>query len=157
MKHAKAGSILDIRPECLDYHTQHDITFYDMKGNVSIDTTALSVSMIGIWNKTLLERLGSPGPGRSLSVHLFRTCVLTFAGSRGKELSLGIIKVMIRWVGWQAVTGAKTVLRTYAREETHKCSDPYSLSLDHELRDKVWEARRKEYLGVPQISKEADY
>ena len=132
-----------------------------MKGNVSIDTTPLSVSMIGILNKTLMERLGSPGPGRSLSVHLstilFQTCVLTFALPRVKELSLGIIKVMIRWVGWQAVTSAKTVLRTYAHEETHKCSDPYSLSLGHESRDKGWEARRKEYLGVPQISKEASY
>ena len=78
-----------------------------------------------------------------------RTCILAIIASKGKELPPGTIEVMIRWGGWQAVTGAKTVLRIYARKVIDKNLDPYSLSLGHELSDKEWEVKKKECLGVP--------
>ena len=148
IKHAKAGSTLGIKKECLEY-----FLFCDVKANFWIDTAPSSVSMIGIWNKTLLERMGSPGRGFSAhrSGFVSRTCILGIINSKGKELSPGTKGLMIRWGGWQAVTGAKTVLRIYARKVIDKYLDPYSLSLGHELSDKEWEAKRKEYLGVPKF------
>ena len=146
IKHAKGGCTLDIRPECLEY-----FLFCDVKANFWIDTAPSSVSTIGVWNKTLLERMGSPGRGFSAhrSGFVSRTCILAIIASKGKELSPGAIEVMIRAGGWQAVTGARTVLRIYARKVIDKYMDPYSLSLGHELSDEEWQAKREEYLGVP--------
>ena len=60
VKHAKVGSTLHIRVECLEY-----FLFCDVKAYFWVDTAPSSVSMIGICNMTLLERMGSPGRGFS--------------------------------------------------------------------------------------------
>ena len=93
MRHAKAGGTLSIRPECLEY-----FLFCDVKANFWIDTAPSIVSMIGIWDKILLERMGSQGRGFSAhwSGFVSRTCILAILASKGKELSPGTIAVMIR-------------------------------------------------------------
>ena len=146
IKHANVGDTLKVKPECLDY-----FLFCDVRANFWIDTAPSSVSAIGIWNKTLLIRMGSPGRGFSAhrSGFVSRTCILAILASKGKELSPGTIEVMIRWGGWQAVTGARTLLRIYARKVIDKYLDPYGLSLGYELSDKAWELKKKEYLGRP--------
>ena len=83
-----------------------------------------------------------------------RTCILAILGSKGKKLPPGTIEVMIRWGGWQAVTGARTVLRIYARKVIDRYLAPYSLSLGYELSDEEWEQKRRAYLGVPKYLEE---
>ena len=118
--------------------------------NFWIDTAPSSVSAIGVWNKTLLKRMGSPGGAfQHWSGFVSRTCILAIIASKGKELPPGTIEVMICWGGWQAVTGTKTLLRIYARRVIDKFLDPYSLSLGYDLSDKAWELKKKEYLGCP--------
>ena len=79
--------------------------------------------------------------GRGCSAHragfVSRTCILAILNSKGTELSPGTIEMMIRWGGWQAATGAKTVLRIYARKIIDKYLDPYRLSLGYELSDNL--------------------
>ena len=130
--------------------------FYDVRANFWIDTAPSSVSAIGIWNKTLLSRMGLPGRGFSAhrSGFVSRTCILAILASKGKELPPGTIETMIRWGGWQAVTGARTLLRIYARKVIDKYLDPYSLSLAYELSDEGWEAKKSEYLGQPRYPEE---
>ena len=145
---ANLGDRLQIKPECLPYYH-----FCDVKANFWIDTAPSSVSAIGTWNRNLLKRMGSPERGFSShrSGFVSRTCILAILNSKGRELPPGAIEVMIRWGGWQAVTGARTVLRIYARKVRDKYLDPYSLSLGYELSDKEWEQKKQEYLGVPRF------
>ena len=139
IKRAKVGDILHFRPECCEH-----FLLRNMRANFWIDTAPSSVSQIRIWNRTLLMRMGSLG--RGFSAHrsglVSRTCILAILASKA-------IEVMIRWGGWQAVTGAKTVLRIYARKVIDKYLDPYGLSLGYEPSDLEWEQKRKEYLGRP--------
>ena len=150
IKDANVGDVLHVKSECLEHYL-----FCDVRANFWIDTAPSSVSAIGVWNRTLLIRMGSPRRGFSAhrSGFVSRTCILAILASKGKELPPGTIEVMIRWGGWQAVTGAKTLLRIYARKVIDKYLDPYGLSLGYDLSDKAWELKRKEYLGLPRHPK----
>ena len=101
IKHANVGNVLHVKLECLEHYL-----FCDVRANFWIDTAPSSVSAIGVWNRTLLIRMGSPGRGFSAhrSGFVSRTCILAILASKGKELPPGTIEVMIRWGGWQAVT-----------------------------------------------------
>ena len=59
----------------------------------------------------------------------------------------GVVEIIVRWGGWQAVTGARTVLRIYARNALDKFVDPYALSLGFALDAKGVQQRMEEYLG----------
>ena len=74
--------------------------------------------------------------------------------AKGKELSPGTIEVMVRLGGWQAVTGARTVLRTYARKVIDEFVDASGLSLGYNWSDAEWARRKAEYLGVPRFPSE---
>lgn len=151
IQHANEGDILRVRPECFEH-----FLFCDVRPNFWIDTAPSSVSAIGIWNGTLLIRMGSPGRGffAHRSGFVSRTCISAILASKGKELSPGTIEVMIRWGGWQAITGVKTVLSIYARKVIDEYLDPYGLSLGYELSDEAWEDKKQQYLGRPRYPKD---
>ena len=69
------------------------------------------------------------------------------AKNRGTALDDGTLHCIVRWGGWQAVTGVQTVMRIYARKVIDDFIDPYAMSLGRPLSDKEWERRRVEYIG----------
>lgn len=142
------GDILSIKPECADFYL-----FCDVAPNYWIDTAPTSVGTIGSWNKRLLKAMGCPGGGFSAhrSGFVSRTCILAILNSRGQEIPPGTIEVMVRAGGWQAVTGARTVLRIYARPVIDKFIDHYSLSLGYDVGEKEWAARKAAFFGVPRF------
>ena len=76
-----------------------------------------------------------------------RTCILAIMESKGNELSPGVIEMLVRAGGWQAVTGATTVLRVYARKVVDDFLDYYSLALGYTMSNAAWQQRRRAYLG----------
>ncbi len=56
---------------------------------------------------------------------------------------------MVRAGGWQAVTGAKTVLRVYARRVIAEHLDMYSMSVGIERTEADWAKKREQYIGQP--------
>lgn len=144
IKSARHGDVLTIKPVCQQY-----FLFCESLPNYWIDACPVSVAVLGNMNKALLEEMGEEG--RTFSAHrsgfVSRTCILSILKNKGLSLSDDTIEGMIRWGGWQAVTGAKTVLRIYARRVVNKFLDGYDLSLGYEQSNEEWLRRQKEYLG----------
>ena len=73
--------------------------------------------------------------------------------SRGTELPPGVIDMLVRAGGWQAVTGATTVLRGYARKTIDDFLNCYSLALGYTMSEAAWQQKRRAYLGEAVFSK----
>ena len=140
----EVGATLQIRSECLDFYL-----FCEVRANWWLDTAPSSVGAISHWNRMLLRNMGSPA--RGFSAHrsgcVSRACILALLDAKGKKLSRSMVDVMVRWGGWQAETGAKTVLRVYARPVIDAFMCGYSMSLGVEPSDAEWLERKREYLG----------
>jgi hypothetical protein len=91
-------------------------------------------------------------PGRGFSSHrsgfVTRTCIKNILENHGKKLSKSTVEAVLRWGGWQAVTGAMTVMRTYARRviDEHLCG--YGLCGPHDINDNECLIRKKKYYGI---------
>lgn len=68
---------------------------------------------------------------------------------KGTELPRGLIDMMVRAGGWQAVTGAKIVLMVYARQVIDKHMDLYGKSLGFQRSNADWTRKIKAYVGDP--------
>lgn len=141
---SSTGDQLPIRPECSEFYL-----FCEASPNYWIDTAPVSVSTLGNWNKHILTSMGSSARGFSShrSGFVSRICILAIMHSQGRELPEGTLEVMVRAGGWQAVTGARTVLRVYARAVIDKYIDMYSLSLGYDRTPEQWQAHKAAYLG----------
>lgn len=108
IKQVGVGQSLAFKPEALQYYL-----FCEVHPDYWVDSAPSSVGTLGAWNKQILKRMGHlPRPfSAHRSGFVSRCCILAILQARGKELSTDMIEVMIRWGGWQAVTGARTVLR----------------------------------------------
>ena len=116
---------LPIKPQCLEFYL-----FCEVTQNLWVDTAPVSTHTISWWTKGLLERMGSRP--RGFSAHrsgvVTRACILAILESEGKELPPGRLDVIIRWGGWQCVTGEKTVMRIYARKVIDAYLNNYGMS-----------------------------
>lgn len=146
LRTAALGDKLLFRSECLGYYL-----FCEVHSDHWIDTAPSAVGTLGRWNGMLLKRMGSkPRPFSSQRPgFVSRSCILCIIDARGKELSQDMIEVMIRLGGWQGVTGARTVLRIYARKILDEFVDAYALSLGFEASEEQWQRVKQEYLGAP--------
>ena len=68
------------------------------------------------------------------------------------ELPSGLIDMIVRASGWQAVTGAKTILRVYARQVIDQHMDLYCMSLDFQHTAADWDRKLKACVGFPVLS-----
>lgn len=122
---ARCGDRLVIKQQCMDFYL-----FCEVTPNAWVDTGPVSTHTIGRWTRVLLQRMGSPP--RGFSAHrsgvVTRACTLAILESEGKELPPGRMDVIIRWGGWQCVTGEKTVMSIYARKVIDAYMDNYALS-----------------------------
>ena len=117
IRSAYGGDRLAIKRQCMDFYL-----FCEVTPNSWVDTALVSTHTIGRWTRVLLERMGSRP--RGFSAHrsgvVTRACILAILESKGKELPgsgpPGRMDIIIRWGGWQCVTGEKTVMRIYARK-----------------------------------------
>lgn len=114
-----------------------------------IDTAPTSTSVLGKWTRQMLLQLGCRPRGFSAhrSGFVSRTCIIGIMQNRGTELPPGLIDMMVRAGGWQAVTGAKTVLRVYARQVIDQHMDLYSMSLGFRRSDADWARKLEAYVG----------
>lgn len=145
---ATVGSELHVQSHCLEY-----FLFCEVTSNWWIDTAPSGTNSIGKWNKTLLLRIGSKPRGYSShrSGFVSRACILGIRHSKGTELSPGLMDMMVRAGGWQAVTGAKTVLRVYARQIIDEHLDVYAMSLGIVSSGMDCDKKLQLYLGQPEF------
>ena len=145
---ACVDDVLHIQPECLHFYL-----FCEVGHDYWVDTAAVRVHMISTWNRNMTLLLAMGCTPRGFSAHrsgfVSGTCILAIMNAQGRELPEGTLEVLIRAGGWEAVTGARTVLRVYARSVIDKYMDSYGLSLGHELGEEGWAARKAMYLGEP--------
>ena len=129
--------------------------YCEVTANWWIDTAPSSTGAIGDWNRTLLLRLGSEPRGFSShrSGFVARTCILVIMRNKGTELPPGVMDLMVRAGGWQAVTGAKTVLRVYAQQVRDEYLDAYSMSLSVDNSNAEWARQLALYIGKPSFLK----
>ena len=141
---ATAGATIEIKTEWL----QHFL-FCEVTSNWWIDTAPSSTGAISDWNRALLLRMGSKPRGFSAhrSGFVSRTCILGIMHNKGTELPPGLMDMMVRAGGWQAVTGAKTVLRVYARQVIDEHLDVYSMSLGIDSSPVDWARKIALYKG----------
>ncbi len=59
-----------------------------------------------------------------------------------------MLTAIVRAGDWQAVTGAMTVMRVYARNILDEMLDTYALSFGVECSDEEWKERLNDYLNV---------
>ena len=74
---------------------------------------------------------------------------MTILDKKGKELPEGTLQLVMRWAGWQAVTGTKTVMDIYARKIVDQFLDPYGIINGCCASAEHWERKLKKYLGHP--------
>lgn len=142
---AAAGELLVVREECMPY-----FLFCEVRHSFWLDCAPSSVGTISEWNKSLLLRMKSPARGFSAhrSGFVTRACILDLMHNEGRDLSPGTLEVIVRWGGWQAVTGARTVMRVYARNVLDDHVDPYALSLGSRMTAEDWKLKQQQYLGT---------
>lgn len=142
---AAPGQKLHVRPEALDWF----LLCYCRK-DMWIDTCPVSVQILGHWTKKVLSSMGSPE--RGFSAHrrgcVTRAVVMCILKSKGRAIPVDQLNVMIRWGGWQAVTGVMTVMRTYAHKIMDRYLDVFGLAFGREGSDAEWQARLDDYMGI---------
>lgn len=135
---------MHIRDDCLNYYLCGDVQHSSW-----IDALPSSVGAISTWNRLLLERMQRTP--RGLSAHrsgfVTRACILDFMKNEGQQLSPGTMDVVVRWGGWQASTGVRTVMRVCARSVLDDHVDAYGLSMGMEMGRDGWAMRYANYLG----------
>ena len=102
---------ITVAERCLPF-----VLFCEVTERWWIDTAPCSTEVLGDSTRQMLLQLGCR-PHR-FSAHrsgfVLRTCIMGIMQDRGSELPAGLINMMVRAGGRQAVTGAKTVLRVFA-------------------------------------------
>ena len=145
IRSAHGGESLTIERACMEFYL-----FCDVTPNAWVDTAPVSTHTIGRWTKVLLKRMGSQP--RGFSAHrsgiVTRACILAILESEGKEISPGRMDVIIRWGGWQCVTGEKTVMRIYARKVIDAYMDNYALSYGRQPTKDEWAQKMTNYTAV---------
>ena len=143
---AAVGSVLEITAAWLPR-----FLFGEATSNWWIDTAPSSTAVIGYWSRSLLLRMGSTLRGFSShrSGFVSRTCILGIMHNKGTELPPGLIDMMFRAGGWQAVTGTKSALRvySYARQVIDEHLDVYSMSLGIDSSAADWARKIALYKG----------
>lgn len=76
-----------------------------------------------------------------------RSTVLSILRSHGKEISTDGLNAMVRWGGWQGITGVLTIMRTYAHKVIDKYLDVFGMAYGRVGSAKEWEARLADYMG----------
>ncbi len=101
-------------------------------------------------HKVLLIKLAIGFVPRGFSSHrsgfVSRTCILGILHDKRIQLPPGLIDMMVRAGGWQAVTDAETVLRVYARRIIDEHIDMYSVSLGVERSEDDWAKKHQQLL-----------
>jgi hypothetical protein len=91
-------------------------------------------------------------PERGFSAHragfVTRAVTIALLRSKGTALSDEVLNAIVRAGGWQAVTGAMTVMRVYARNILDEMLDTYALTFGVEASDEEWADRKRQYLEV---------
>lgn len=142
---AKPGQRLEWRLEAQGW-----FLFCSCSGRFWIDTVPVSTNILSNWNRKILTAMGHPARGFSAhrSGMVTRACIIGLLEGQGVEIAPGRIDAIVRWGGWQAVTGAATVLRIYARKVIDRHLDTYKLALGRPRSPDYWVAKVREYVNV---------
>ena len=76
-----------------------------------------------------------------------RSTILSILHSHGKEIATDGLNAMVRWGGWQGITGVLTIVRTYAQKVIEKYLDCFGMAYGRVGAAEEWDARLADYIG----------
>ena len=149
LRHAMPGDVLQIRPRAKAFFlfcASRAVCTADWW----LDCKPVGVDTLGDFTREVLQRMGQKPRGFSAhrSGAVTRACIIAILSARGLGMDQAIVESILRLGGWQAVTGAMTVFRVYARKVIDSFVDPYQLFLGREMSDDFWAAQKHDYLAV---------